>query len=25
MRQRIEAQVGRVDGDPHGREIPPEA
>lgn len=25
MRQRIEAQVGRADGDPHGREIPPEA
>jgi manganese/zinc/iron transport system permease protein len=25
MRRRIEAEVGRVDGDPHGREIPPEA
>lgn len=25
MRRRIEAQVGRVDGDPHGRDIPPEA
>ncbi len=24
MRRRIEAEVGRVEGDPHGREIPPE-
>lgn len=25
VRRRIEAEVGRGDGDPHGREIPPEA
>jgi len=25
MRRRIEAEVGRADGDPHGRDIPPEA